>query len=162
MKALLCRAYGPPESLSIEEVDTLSMCPDDAHDDVSAAALNFPDVLMIEGKNQSQPPFPFSPGGEFAGVVSAVGANVRTLAKGDGVFGGSGFGAFVERLAIPAQRLRRIPSGMSFEQASGISTTYGTSYHALKQRADLQPGESLLVLGAAGGVGIAAVELGKA
>jgi len=162
MKALLCRAYGPPESLSIEEVDTPSMGPDDVLVDVRAAALNFPDVLMIEGKYQSQPPFPFSPGGEFAGVVSAVGANVRTLAKGDGVFGGSGFGAFVERLAIPAQRLRRIPPGMSFEQAAGISTTYGTSYHALKQRADLQPGESLLVLGAAGGVGIAAVELGKA
>ncbi len=92
----------------------------------------------------------------------AVGANVRDLAKGDGVFGGSGSGAFVEQLVIPAQRLRRIPAGMTFEQASGISTTYGTSYHALKQRADLQPGESLLVLGAAGGVGIAAVELGKA
>ena len=162
MKALLCRAFGPPESLSIEQVDTPAIGPDDVRVDVRAAALNFPDVLMIEGKYQSQPPFPFSPGGEFAGVVSAVGANVRTLALGDSVFGGSGFGAFVEQLAISAQRLRKIPAGMSFEQAAGISTTYGTSYHALKQRADLQPGESLLVLGAAGGVGIAAVELGKA
>ena len=162
MKALLCRAFGPPESLSIEQIDTPAIGPDDVRVDVRAAALNFPDVLMIEGKYQSQPPFPFSPGGEFAGVVSAVGANVRTLARGDSVFGGSGFGAFVEQLAISAQRLRKIPAGMSFEQAAGISTTYGTSYHALKQRADLQPGESLLVLGAAGGVGIAAVELGKA
>jgi NADPH2:quinone reductase len=162
MKALLCRAFGPPESLSIEEIDAPVPGPDDALVEVRAAALNFPDVLMIEGKYQSQPPFPFVPGGEFAGVVTEVGSNVRTLTPGQGVFGGSGHGAFVERVATPARGLRRIPAGMSFEQASGISTTYGTSYHALKQRADLQPGESLLVLGAAGGVGLAAVELGKA
>ena len=162
MKAVMCRAFGPPESLSLEELDPPTAGPDEVVVDVRAAALNFPDVLMIEGKYQSQPPFPFIPGGEFAGVVASVGANVRTLAPGQGVFGGSGSGAFVERLAIPAQQLRRIPNGMSFEQASGISTTYGTSYHALKQRADLQPGETLLVLGAAGGVGLAAVELGKA
>jgi len=162
MKAVLCRAFGPPESLSLEELEAPTAGADEVVVDVRAAALNFPDVLMIEGKYQSQPPFPFIPGGEFAGVVASVGANVRTLSPGQGVFGGSGFGAFVERLAIPAQRLRRIPNRMSFEQAAGISTTYGTSYHALKQRADLQPGESLLVLGAAGGVGLAAVELGKA
>jgi len=161
MKALICRAFGPPESLSIDDVDPPTPGPDDVLVEVRAAALNFPDVLMIEGKYQSQPPFPFIPGGEFAGVVAQVGANVTTLTRGQGVFGGSGHGAFVERLVIPALRLRKIPAGMSFEQASGISTTYGTSYHALKQRADLKPGESLLVLGAAGGVGLAAVELGK-
>ncbi len=162
MKAVLCRAFGPPESLSLEDVDAPTAGADEVVVEVRAAALNFPDVLMIEGKYQSQPPFPFIPGGEFAGVVASIGANVKTLTLGQGVFGGSGYGAFVERLAIPASRLRRIPNGMTFEQASGISTTYGTSYHALKQRADLQPGESLLVLGAAGGVGLAAVELGKA
>ncbi len=102
------------------------------------------------------------PGGEFAGVVAEVGSAVTDLTPGQRVFGGSGHGAFVERIAMPANRLRCIPANMTFEQAAGISTTYGTSYHALKQRASLQPGESLLVLGAAGGVGLAAVELGKA
>src|SRR5262245_22512173 len=162
MKAVLCHAFGPPESLSLEEIAEPIGGSDDVVVDVRAAALNFPDVLMIEGKYQSQPPFPFSPGGEFAGVVQSVGANVNSFKVGDKVFGGSGYGAFVERLVIPAVRLRRIPAGMTFEQASGISTTYGTSYYALKQRAAIRPGETLLVLGAAGGVGLAAVELGKA
>ena len=162
MKAVLCRAFGPPESLSLEEVDTPTAGPDDVVVDVRAAALNFPDVLMIEGKYQSQPPFPFSPGGEFAGVVAAVGANVRTLASATACSAAPG-----SARSSSAWRFRRSDcgesrTGMTFEQASGISTTYGTSYHALKQRADLQPGEILLVLGAAGGVGIAAVELGKA
>jgi NADPH:quinone reductase len=162
MKALMCRAFGPPESLSIEDIAAPNAGPDEVLVDVRAAALNFPDVLMIEGKYQSQPPFPFVPGGEFAGVVRAVGSNVQTVPPGARVFGATGHGAFVEQVAVPAQGLRIIPDGMSFEQAAGISTTYGTSYHALRQRADLQPGESLLVLGAAGGVGLAAVELGKA
>ncbi len=162
MKAVLCRAFGPPESLSFEDIDEPVVGPDDVLVDVRAAALNFPDVLMIEGKYQSQPPFPFIPGGEFAGVVAKVGSAVPELTPGVRVFGGSGHGAFVERIATPASRLRRIPATMTFEQAAGISTTYGTSYHALKQRASLQQGESLLVLGAAGGVGLAAVELGKA
>ena len=162
MKAVLCRAFGPPESLSLEDIEEPVIGEDDVLVEVRAAALNFPDVLMIEGKYQSQPPFPFIPGGEFAGIVTETGSKVRLFAPGQGVFGGSGHGAFVERLSMPAQRLRRIPTGMSFEQAAGISTTYGTSYHALKQRAALQAGESLLVLGAAGGVGLAAVELGKA
>ena len=116
MKAVLCRAFGPPESLSLEDVDAPSAGPDEVVVEVRAAALNFPDVLMIEGKYQSQPPFPFIPGGEFAGVVASVGANVKTLQAGDGVFGGAGYGALVERLAIPAARLRRIPKGMTFEQ----------------------------------------------
>jgi NADPH2:quinone reductase len=162
MKAVLCHEFGPPESLSLEDIAEPVGGPDDVIVDVRAAALNFPDVLMIEGKYQSQPPFPFSPGGEFAGVIRTIGANVGSFNVGDGVFGGSGYGAFVERLAVPAARLRRIPAGMTFEQASGISTTYGTSYYALKQRAAIRAGETLLVLGAAGGVGIAAVELGKA
>jgi NADPH2:quinone reductase len=130
--------------------------------DVRASALNFPDVLMIAGKYQSQPPFPFSPGGEFAGVISAVAEDVTDFKVGDEVFGGVGHGCFAEQICVPAAGLRHKPKGMSFAQASGISTTYGTSYYALKQRAQLQPGETLLVLGAAGGVGLAAVELGKA
>jgi len=130
--------------------------------EVHASALNFPDVLMIQGKYQSQPPFPFSPGGEMAGVVAETGAKVTRFKPGDRVFGGVGHGAFAEQVAVRERSLRLMPSNMSFQEASGMSTTYGTSYYALKQRADLQPGETLLVLGAAGGVGLAAVELGKA
>jgi NADPH2:quinone reductase len=130
--------------------------------DVAAAALNFPDVLMIQGKYQSQPEFPFSPGGEFAGVISAVAEDVDDWQIGDEVFGGVGHGCFAQQIVAPARGLRHKPTAMTFAQASGISTTYGTSYYALKQRANLQAGETLLVLGAAGGVGLAAVELGKA
>jgi NADPH2:quinone reductase len=130
--------------------------------DVYASALNFPDVLMIQGKYQSQPPFPFSPGGEMAGVVVQAGAKATRFKAGDRVFGGVGHGAFAEQVAVRERSLRLMPGNMTFQEASGISTTYGTSYYALKQRADLQPGETLLVLGAAGGVGLAAVELGKA
>jgi len=117
---------------------------------------------MIQGKYQSQPEFPFTPGGEYSGVISAVAADVQDWQVGDSVFGSNGHGSFVEQVCVPARSLRRKPEGMSFAQASGISTTYGTSIYALKQRANLQPGESLLVTGAAGGVGLAAVELGKA
>ena len=162
MKAVLCKAFGPPESLVLEDVAEPEVGPDDVLVDVRAVALNFPDVLMIAGKYQSKPPFPFSPGGEVAGTVAATGANVSGIAPGDRVFGGVGYGGFAERVRLPGKRLFRMPEGMSFAQASGISTTYGTSYYALKDRAALQPGESLLVLGAAGGVGIAAVQLGKA
>lgn len=162
MKAVLCRAYGPAESLTLEEAPAPVFGDEDVLVDVRAAALNFPDVLMIAGKYQSQPPFPFSPGGEIAGAVAAVGAKVRRFKPGDRVFGGVGHGGFAEQAAVPAARLHAMPEGMSFVAASGITTTYGTSYYALKQRAALQPGENLLVLGAAGGVGISAVQLGKA
>ena len=162
MKAVLCHEFGPPESLKLETVDAPTPGDKEVLIDVAATALNFPDVLMIEGKYQSQPPLPFSPGGEIAGVVSALGAEVTNVAIGDRVFAGCGHGGMREQLCVPAKLLRPIPEGMSFVQASGISTTYGTSYYALKQRANLQPGENLLVLGAGGGVGIAAVELGRA
>jgi len=162
MKAVLCKAYGPPESLVLEEVDAPEPRPGQVLVDVFSSAVNFPDVLMIEGKYQSQPPFPFSPGGEIAGTVAALGEGVTDLHVGDRVFGGIGVGGFAEQVAVPAASLRKMPDRMGFAQASGISTTYGTSYYALKQRANLQPGETLLVLGAAGGVGLAAVELGKA
>ena len=162
MQAVLCKAFGMPESLVLEEVPAPEIGPDDVLVNIRGAALNFPDVLMIQGKYQSQPPFPFSPGGEIAGEIAAVGDAVTEFNVGERVFAGIGVGGFAEQAAVPARALRRIPEGMSFEQASGISTTYGTSYYALKQRAELQAGETLLVLGAAGGVGLAAVELGKA
>lgn len=162
MKAVLCHDFGPPESLTLESIDSPTPNDNEALIDVAAAALNFPDVLMIAGKYQSRPPFPFSPGGEIAGVVSAVGSKVSSVKVGDRVFAGCGHGGMREQLCVNSKLLRPIPDGMSFVQASGISTTYGTSYYALKQRANLQPGENLLVLGAGGGVGIAAVELGRA
>ncbi len=162
MKAVLCKAFGPPEDLVLEELAAPQPAADEALVDVHACALNFPDVLMIQGKYQSQPPFPFAPGGEVAGTVAALGADVQGLQVGDRVFGNTGFGGFAEQVAVKAGALRPVPEGMTFQQASGISTTYGTSYYALKQRAALQPGETLLVLGAAGGVGLAAVELGRA
>ena len=152
MKAVLCHEYGPPESLVLEDVDAPSPGPGEVLIDVHAAALNFPDVLMIEGKYQSQPPFPFAPGGELSGTIAALGTGVTEFEVGDAVFGGAGAGAFVEQAVLPAQRLHRKPESLTFAQASGVSTTYGTSYHALKQRADLQPGETLLVLGAAAGI----------
>ena len=162
MKAVLCRAYGPPESLSLEEVPAPDLREGCVIVDVAAAALNFPDVLTIEGKYQSQPDFPFPPGGEFSGVISAIADDVSDWAVGDTVFGAHGHGCFVEQICVNAANLRQKPQRMSFAQASGINTTYGTSYYALKQRANLQPGETLLVTGAAGGVGLAAVDLGKA
>ena len=146
----------------LEDVAEPVAGPDDVLVDIRAAALNFPDVLMIAGKYQSLPPFPFSPGGEVAGTVAATGANVSGIAPGDRVFGGVGHGGFAERIRLPSRRVFRMPEAMSFAQASGVGTTYGTSYYALKNRAALQPGENLLVLGAGGGVGIAAVQLGKA
>ncbi len=162
MKAVLCKSFGSVEDLVMEDVAAPQLQPGGVIVDVKASALNFPDVLMVQGKYQSLPDFPFSPGGEFAGVISQVADDVSDWHVGEEVFGGTGHGCFAEQIAVPAKSLRRKPAAMSFAQASGISTTYGTSYYALKQRAQLQPGETLLVLGAAGGVGIAAVELGKA
>lgn len=162
MKAVLCKAYGAPENLVLEDVAEPVPGEGEVLVDVKATALNFPDVLMIAGKYQSQPPFPFSPGGEIAGTVLETGSGVTEFAPGDRVFGGVGHGGFAERVAVAARSLQPVPEAMSFVEASGISTTYGTSYYALQQRAALQPGETLLVTGAAGGVGIAAVQLGKA
>ncbi len=161
MKAVLCKAFGEPESLSLEDVPAPTPGPAEVLIDVHCAALNFPDVLMIQGKYQVRPDFPFSPGGELAGKVAAIGADVSHVRVGERVFCGTGHGAFAEQVAVPEAVVRSMPKSMSFAEASGFSTTYGTSYHALKQRAQLLPGETLLVLGAAGGVGLTAVELGK-
>ena len=162
MKAVLCKSYGPPEQLVLEETEDPSPATGEVLVDVHASAVNFPDVLMIEGKYQSQPPFPFSPGGEIAGTIAALGDGVEGLSIGQRVFGACGTGGFAEQVVVHHKALNLLPETMNFSQASGISTTYGTSYYALKQRANLQPGETLLVLGAAGGVGLAAVDLGKA
>jgi NADPH2:quinone reductase len=160
MRAVLCKAFGPPESLVLEEVDDPTPGDGQVVVDVEACAVNFPDVLIIQDKYQFKPPLPFSPGAEVAGRVSAVGTGVTTLAVGDHVFASTGWGGLAEKIAVPAAGCVPMPDGMDSEHASAFLYAYGTSHHALKDRADLQPGETLLVLGAAGGVGLAAVELG--
>ncbi|MBD9441643.1 NADPH:quinone oxidoreductase family protein [Pseudomonas sp. PDM04] len=162
MKAVLCKAFGPAESLVLEDVASPVAKKNEILLDVHAAAVNFPDTLIIEGKYQFKPPFPFSPGGEAAGVVSAVGEKISHLKIGDRVMALTGWGSFAEQVAVPGYNVLPIPPAMDFNTAAGFSMTYGTSMHALKQRGNLQPGETLLVLGASGGVGLAAVEIGKA
>lgn len=162
MKALLCKAYGPPESLVIEEIARPQAGAGEMICDVRFAAFNYPDVLMIAGKYQYKPPFPFSLGSEFSGVVREVGDGVTDFAPGDEVFGSAPGGAMRERVVAPTARAFHKPKRVSFEQAAGIITTYGTTYYALVQRAHLKPGETLLVTGAAGGVGVSAVQIGKA
>ncbi len=162
MKAVLCKEFGPADNLVVEQTDSPPINKGEVLLDVHAAGVNFPDTLMIEGKYQFKPPFPFSPGGEAAGTVAAVGENVTHLKVGDRVMGLTGWGSFAEQVAVPGLNVLPIPAAMDFETAAAFSMTYGTSIHALTQRASLQPGETLLVLGASGGVGLAAVEIGKA
>jgi len=161
MKAVLCTRPGNPDDLTIAELPDPIPGPGEAIVRVAAAALNFFDLLIIAGGYQYKPAYPFSPGAEFAGTVETLGLGVTGLAVGDRVVGYSGWGAARERLAIAANKLVKLPSGIDVDRAAGLSVTYGTSYHALKDRAGLKPGETLAVLGASGGVGLAAVELGK-
>ncbi|MBX8474003.1 NADPH:quinone oxidoreductase family protein [Pseudomonas cichorii] len=162
MKALLCKAFGPADTLTLENVDSPVIKKNEVMLDVQAAGVNFPDTLIIEGKYQFKPPFPFSPGGEAAGIISQVGEKITHLKPGDRVMALTGWGSFAEQVAVPGYNVLPIPEAMDFTTAAAFSMTYGTSMHALKQRANLQPGETLLVLGASGGVGLAAVEIGKA
>lgn len=161
MKAVLCRQYGPPENLIVEETESPKAVHGKLVIQVKACGVNFPDTLMIQGKYQVKPPFPFSPGGEVAGVVKEVGEGITHLKPGDRVFALSGFGGFAEETLADGFKTFRLPDGMEYVTAASLMYTYGTSYHALKDRANLQAGETLLVLGAAGGVGLAAVELGR-
>lgn len=161
MKALLCKQHGEPETLVVE--DTAAPVPGDSQAliRVHAAGVNFPDTLIIQNKYQFKPALPFSPGGECAGVVEAVGAKVKNVRPGDRVIAFTGWGAFAELVVADAFALVPMPSGLDFVTASAFVMTYGTSYHALADRAALQAGETLLVLGASGGVGLAAIEIGK-
>jgi NADPH2:quinone reductase len=162
MRAVLCKAYGPPESLVIEEVEPLKPGRGQAVISVKACGVNFPDTLIIQGLYQFKPPLPFAPGGEVAGVVKEVGAGVENVKPGDRVIAFTAYGGFAEEVLAEAAALIPMPDRMDFEIASAFVMTYGTCIHALKDRAQLRPGETLLVLGAAGGIGLAAVELGKA
>ncbi|HVY59302.1 MAG TPA: NADPH:quinone oxidoreductase family protein [Xanthobacteraceae bacterium] len=161
MKAVLCTRFGGPDDLELHDIPDPVPGPEDVVVEIEAAALNFYDTLIIAGRYQTKPPFPFSPSGEFAGTVSQVGANVGEFTPGDRVAGYIGYGAARERVAAPASKLVKLPPGLEAERASGIIITYGTTLHALRDRAKLRPGETLAVLGASGGVGLAAVEIGK-
>src|SRR5215211_7853427 len=162
MKAVLCKAFGPPESLVFEELPSPKAGAGEVVITVKAASVNFPDVLIIQNKYQFKPPLPFSPGSELAGVVKEVGPGVSAFRPGDRVLAFTTYGAFAEEVKTEASRLLPMPDGMDFITGAAFVLTYGTSDHALRDRAALKSGETLLVLGAAGGVGLAAIEIGKA
>lgn len=162
MKAILCTRHGDPEFLELQEVPLPLPGPGQVRIAVSAAGVNFPDALIIRNLYQFKPALPFSPGGEVAGVVTALGKGADALREGERVMALCGHGGFAEQVVVDAAKVVRIPEGMSMELAASFTMVYGTSYHALVDRAAVQAGESLLVLGAAGGVGLAAVEIGKA
>ncbi|MBM4266212.1 MAG: NADPH:quinone oxidoreductase family protein [Deltaproteobacteria bacterium] len=162
MKTLLCKQFGPPESLVLEDVPPPQARAGQIVVEVKACGVNFPDVLLLENKYQFKPPLPFAPGGEISGVVKTIGEGVSGLSGGDRILASTGAGGFAEEIAIPASVVIKIPDAMDWNTAAAFLMTYGTSYYALKDRGRLQPGETLVVLGAAGGVGLAAVELGHA
>ncbi|HEY7834012.1 MAG TPA: NADPH:quinone oxidoreductase family protein [Ktedonobacterales bacterium] len=162
MKAVLCKAYGPPESLVVEDVSAPTSGQGQVVIQVAASGVNFPDTLIIEGKYQFKPPLPFSPGSEVAGTVAALGKGVSGVRVGDRVMAVPGWGGFAEEVAVDAEQLVPIPDSMDFPTAAAFALTYGTAHYALTDRGRLQPGQTLLVLGAAGGVGLAAVEVGAA
>lgn len=161
MRAILCKSHGPAENLCLEMVDDLTPAADEAVVEVYSAALNFPDGLQIQGKYQFQPDMPFTPGSEVGGVIIEAGSSLAGFAVGDRVMATPGIGGLAEQVRVKAEGLRKIPDSMDFKSAASFAMVYTTSYYALKQRANLQAGETLLVLGASGGVGLAAVELGK-
>jgi NADPH:quinone reductase len=161
MKAVLCKAYGPPESLVVEEIPPPEPGPGEVVVSVKAASVNFPDVLIIQNKYQFKPQLPFSPGSEVAGVVKTTGDGVTNVKAGDQVMAFTTYGAFAEEVKTEARRLLPLPPGMDFISAAAFGLTYATSDHALRDRGQLVAGETLLVLGAAGGVGLAAIEIGK-
>lgn len=161
MKAIVCKQFGPPESLVIEDLPSPKPGPGQVVVSVKAAGLNFPDTLIIQDKYQVKPELPFTPGSELAGVVKETGEGVTHLKPGDRVMGVVPFGAFAQECLAPAERMVQIPEGMDDKTAAAFLMTYGTSHHALRNRLRAKAGETLLVLGAAGGVGLAAVEIGK-
>lgn len=162
MRTLLCTALGPLDGLSIHDVTSPRPGPGQVVVDVKASALNFPDALMVQGLYQTKPPLPFAPGMEIAGVVKETGEGVTGFAPGDRVMGFPGYGGFAEEVVTAADRLTPLPDALSFELGAAVGIAYGTSLHALQDCGQLRSGESLLVLGAAGGVALAAIEIGKA
>ena len=161
MKAVLCKEYGPPESLVIEDIPSPRPGKGQVVITVKACGVNFPDTLIIEGKYQFKPALPFSPGGEVSGIVKELGEGVNTVKVGDRVIAFTGWGGFAEEVVTEAAKLIPIPGDIDFATAASFTLVFGAAHHALKDRAHIKPGETLLVLGAAGGVGLASVELGK-
>lgn len=161
MKAVLAKRHGPPETLVVEDIAPLQAGPGEVVVSVQTSAVNFPDTLIIENRYQFKPALPFSPGGEVSGTVRSVGAGVTGFAPGDRVIAVCGWGGFAQEVSTTPSKLVRLPAGIDMEAAAALVITYGTSHYALKDRAAIQPGETLLVLGAAGGTGLSAVELGK-
>ena len=161
MRALICESYGPIDQLRVLDVTTPEPGPGEVRIRVEAAAVNFPDALIVQGLYQVKPPLPFSPGAELAGVVEAVGEGVRHLQPGQRVISFCGHGAFAEQAVVHARQVMPLPDGMDMDTGAALVLTYGTSLHALKEVGRLQAGETLLVLGAAGGVGLAAIEIAK-
>jgi NADPH2:quinone reductase len=161
MKAVLCKEFGPPGALSVEQVAEPELAAGQVRIGVKACGINYPDLLMIAGKYQVQPQMPFSPGAELAGDVIEVADDVDNIRPGKKVVCATGFGGMAEEICVDAKSVILLPDGIDYVPAAAFLLTYGTAYHALKQRARLQGGESLVVLGAAGGVGLAAVEVGK-
>lgn len=161
MKAVLCKQYGPPSTLVVEEVPSLKAGEGQVVVEVHACGVNFPDTLIIEGKYQFKPDLPFSPGGEVAGIVKEAGPGVTRFRPGDRVIAATTWGGYAQEAVAQAERVIPMPEGLDFETAAGFLLTYGTSHHALKDRAELKAGETVLVLGAAGGVGLAAIDIAK-
>ncbi len=162
MKAVVCKAWGLPETLVVEDLPERTAAPGEVVIDVMAAGVNFPDVLVIQNKYQFKPELPFTPGNELAGVVRAVGEGVNHLKAGDRVFAYVAHGAFAQQASVPANTVLKMSDELDFDTAAALTLTYGTSHHAVVDRAQLKAGETMLVLGAAGGVGLAAIEIGKA
>jgi len=161
MKVVLCKAFGPPDTLSLEELPSKPLGAGQVRIAVHAAGVNFPDVLMIQGKYQYKPPFPFAPGSEVAGEVVETAPDVRSPKVGERVMAILGFGGFADEAVAPAVACQPLPPRMDYVTAAGFMMTYGTSYYALVQRAQLKPGEVLLVHGASGGVGSATLDIGR-
>ncbi|MCV6627657.1 MAG: NADPH:quinone oxidoreductase family protein, partial [Cellvibrionaceae bacterium] len=162
MKAIICNEFGPLEQLQYQEVDSPQVSPGTVLLDIKAAGVNYPDGLMVQGLYQMKPPFPFTPGSEVAAVVKQTGEGVSNVKVGDRVIGFVGLGGYAEQALCPATHLIPLPDGIGDAEAAGLTTAHATAHHALKQRANIQPGETLLVTGAAGGTGLAAVQIGKA
>jgi NADPH2:quinone reductase len=162
MKAILCKAWGLPETLVVEEVPEVSPGPGQVSIEVHAASVNFPDVLIIQNKYQFKPELPFTPGSELAGIVRKTGDGVKHVKEGDKVLAFVSQGAFAQQIVTSGQAVMPMPDGLDFDTAAAFTLTYGTSHHAVVDRAQLKAGETMLVLGAAGGVGLAAIEIGKA
>jgi NADPH2:quinone reductase len=161
MRAVLCTRFGTPDELELANIPSPVAAAGEVVVRVAASALNFFDTLIIAGKYQTKPPFPFSPAAEFAGTVETVGAGVTDISVGDRVMGYMGYGAARECVAVPAEHVVKLPAALDCERAAGLTVTYATTLYALRERAQLRAGETLVVLGAAGGTGLAAIELGK-